>query len=83
MKLNKTILAIGLSGMLSTGLVSCSDFLTIEPLNEIVQDKFWNNESDVENIVMGCYSAMQSQTVIERMIIWGESRSDDMVGGTT
>lgn len=82
MKLKNTILTIGMGGLLSMGLTSCSDFLTIEPLNEIVQDKFWNSESDVENIVMGCYSAMQSQTVIERMIIWGESRSDDMVGGT-
>lgn len=82
MKLKNTILTIGMGGMLSLGLSSCSDFLTIEPLNEIVQDKFWNNESDVENIVMGCYSAMQSQTIIERMIVWGESRSDDMMGGT-
>lgn len=68
--------------MLGMGFTSCSDFLTIDPLNEIVQDKFWNSKSDVENIVMGCYAAMQSQTVIDRMIIWGESRSDNMVGGT-
>ena len=82
MKLKNNILTIGLLGMMGLGMSSCSDFLTIEPLNTIVQDKFWNNESDVENVVMGCYSAMQSQTVIDRMIIWGESRSDDMIGGT-
>lgn len=68
--------------MLGMGFSSCSDFLTIDPLNEIVQDKFWNSKSDVENIVMGCYAAMQSQTIIDRMIVWGESRSDNMVGGT-
>lgn len=82
MKLKNKILTIGVAGVLGMGLTSCSDFLTIEPLNEIVQDKFWNSKSDVENIVMGCYSAMQSQTIIDRMIIWGESRSDNMVGGT-
>ncbi len=82
MKLKNNILTIGLVGMMGFGFSSCSDFLTIEPLNQIVQDKFWNNKSDVENIVMGCYSAMQSQTVIDRMLIWGESRSDDMIGGT-
>lgn len=82
MKLKNNILTIGVAGMLGLGFSSCSDFLTIEPLNEIVQDKFWNSESDVENVVMGCYSAMQSQTVIDRMIIWGEARSDNMVGGT-
>lgn len=75
-------MTIGLVGMMGLGFSSCSDFLTIEPLNEIVQDKFWNSKSDVENIVMGCYSAMQSQTVIDRMIIWGEVRSDNMIGGT-
>lgn len=75
-------MTIGVAGMLGIGFTSCSDFLTIEPLNEIVQDKFWNSKGDVENVVMGCYSAMQSQTIIDRMIIWGESRSDDMVGGT-
>lgn len=82
MKLKNNILTIGIAGILGMGLNSCSDFLTVEPLNQITQDKFWNSESDVENIVMGCYSAMQSQTIIDRMIIWGESRSDDMVGGT-
>ena len=82
MKLKNNILTISMAGMLGLGLSSCSDFLTVEPLNEIVQDKFWNSKNDVENIVMGCYSAMQSQTIIDRMIIWGESRSDDMVGGT-
>lgn len=82
MKLKNKIMTVGVAGMLGMGFTSCSDFLTIEPLNEIVQEKFWNSKGDVENIVMGCYSAMQSQTVIDRMIIWGESRSDDMVGGT-
>lgn len=82
MELKNKIMTIGVASLLGMGFTSCSDFLTIEPLNEIVQDKFWNSKGDVENMVMGCYSAMQSQTVIDRMIIWGESRSDDMVGGT-
>lgn len=82
MKLKKNIFTIGLAGMMGMTFNSCSDFLTIEPLNDIVQDKFWNSESDVENIVMGCYSALQTQTIIDRMIVWGESRSDNMVGGT-
>ena len=62
--------------------VSCSDFLEIAPLETIVLDKFWNEETDVENVVAGCYSAMQSQAVVERMMAWGEFRSDNVVGGT-
>ena len=40
-------------------LCSCSDFLEITPQETIVLDKFWNEEADVENIVAGCYSALQ------------------------
>lgn len=60
---------------------SCSDFLEIESLNDIVLEKFWNEESDVENVLTGCYSAMQSDAVISRMMAWGEFRSDNVVAG--
>ena len=68
--------------MMALGLGSCSDFLEIDPLNDIVLDKFWNEENDVENIVAGCYSGMQNRILIERMIVWGELRSDHLIGGT-
>jgi hypothetical protein len=61
---------------------ACSDFLEIEPKEIIVQGKFWNEEADVENVVAGCYASMQSQAVIDRMMAWGEFRSDNIVGGT-
>lgn len=79
MKLKSNII-IGVAGMMS--LTACSDFLEIESLNEIVLEKFWNEESDVENIVAGCYSGLQSNAVIERMIAWGELRSDNFTSGT-
>ncbi len=61
---------------------SCSDFLEIEPQELIVLNKFWNEEADVENMVAGCYSTMQSEAVVSRMMAWGEFRSDNVVGGT-
>ena len=64
MDIKKNIIRTGLMGLLLTTTVSCSDFLNIGPLNEIVQDKFWNSESDVENIVAGSYSRLQSQAVV-------------------
>ena len=63
-------------------LASCSDFLEITPLETIVLDKFWNEEADVENVIAGCYSSMQEQTVVDRMMTWGEFRSDNIVGAT-
>ncbi|MDT3387902.1 MAG: RagB/SusD family nutrient uptake outer membrane protein [Bacteroidota bacterium] len=82
MILNKRIYKLGWMVALAATLTSCSDFLNVEPLNEIVLEKFWNEESDVENVISGCYSTLQSQACIERMMAWGEFRSDNIVGGT-
>ncbi len=58
---------------------SCNDFLEVESQNIITEEKFWNEKSDVENIIAGCYSAMQSDPVLNRMFIWGEFRSENIV----
>ena len=60
---------------------SCSDFLEIEPRNEIILEKFWNEKADVDGIVAGCYSGLQSEGCIKRMMIWGEARSENVGPG--
>ena len=62
-------------------LTSCSDFLDIEPLNEIVLENFWNEKADVDGIIAGCYSGLQSDALVRRMIIWGEVRSENIGAG--
>ena len=64
------------------GLSSCSDFLEIEPQNEIILEQFWNEKADVDAIIAGCYSGMQSDNVIKRMMVWGEFRSDNIGPGS-
>ena len=64
------------------GLSSCSDFLEIEPQNEIILEKFWNEKADVNTILAGCYSGMQEGNVIKRMMVWGEFRSDNIGPGS-
>lgn len=59
-------------------MTSCSDFLEIEPLNEIILDKFWTEKADVDGIIAGCYSGLQNQDVVKRMMVWGEFRSDNI-----
>ena len=63
-------------------LTGCSDFLEIEPQNEIILEKFWNEKADVDAIIAGCYSGMQSENVITRMMVWGEFRSDNIGPGS-
>ena len=62
-------------------MTSCSDFLEIEPLNEIVLENFWNEKADVDGIIAGCYSGLQADALVRRMIIWGEARSENIGAG--
>ena len=72
---------MGLMGLMGTVISGCSDFLDIEPLNEIVLEKFWNEKADVDGIIAGCYSGMQDDAIVRRMIIWGEARSENLAAG--
>ena len=62
-------------------LGSCADFLEIKPQSEIILEDFWNEKADVENVAIGCYSALQRDAVMQRMIIWGEARSENVQSG--
>ena len=72
---------IGAACMAGT-LASCSDFLEIKSQNEIILEDFWKDEADVEAIIAGCYTAMQSDAAVRRMIVWGEARTDNVQTGT-
>jgi hypothetical protein len=86
MKIMNTKIYKGFLGVLGIlgglGLTGCSDFLEIEPQNEIILEKFWNEKADVDAIIAGCYSGMQSENVIKRMMVWGEFRSDNIGPGS-
>ena len=75
MKNIKSLLLAALVGLSST---SCNDFLELEPLNDIVLENFWTDKSDVESVLLGAYSALESSDCLLRMLIWGEMRSDNM-----
>ena len=69
------------SFLFSVALASCSDFLEIKQMNEIILEDFWNEKTDVENVVTGCYAEMLENGIRERMMVWGEGRSDNVAGG--
>ena len=37
--------------ILALAMTSCSDFLEVDPLNDITLEKFWNEKNDVDNVV--------------------------------
>ena len=61
--------------------LSCSDFLDIQPMNDVVLENYWTKKSDVTSVLMGCYESLQSEDCVTRMGLWGESRSDNMIIG--
>lgn len=63
------------------GFSSCSDFLDIEPRNLVILEQFWNEKTDVDNTVAGCYEGLQSINAVVRLMAWGEFRSDNITVG--
>lgn len=61
------------------GLSSCD--IDMLPLNEVVLENFWTNKDDVESVVNSCYAAAMSSAYVERLLVWGEDRSDNVVAG--
>ena len=76
-------LSIVLSVLLVFGLESCSNWLDIKPESEIVLEDFWQTESQATAVLAGGYRGLVSDPVIERMIVWGELRSDNMQAGSS
>ena len=64
-------------------LTSCSDYLDLKPLNDVVLENYWTKKSDVTSVLMGCYESLYSEDCITRMGLWGEARSDNMVIGVS
>lgn len=82
MKMNNIFKMLLLAAATQTCLSSCDDFLSIEPENDIVLEKYWTAEGDVNSVLNACYAQLESSACINRMIVWGELRSDNMVDGS-
>lgn len=76
MKIYKGLL-IAACGFLTLGTMSCDDFLTIHPSNEITEEQFWEDKTDLESGIRGCWRQFITSDVMQRLVIWGECRSDN------
>ena len=72
----KTLL-VSACAFFTLGTTSCDDFLTIYPSNEITEEQFWEDRTDLESGIRGCWKQFISQDIMERMVVWGECRSDN------
>ena len=58
-------------------ITSCEDYLTITPTSSIVEEEFWQDKNDLENALFGCYKSMTDEAFLNKVIYWGEMRSDN------
>lgn len=79
MKSIKYLLIASVAALATTG---CNKFLSIEPLNDIVLENYWTEKADVTSVLNSCYAQLESSECLQRMVLWGESRSDNMQAGS-
>ena len=60
-------------------LVSCVDTIIL-PDDKTVDEDFWKTKEQVATMVTAAYSAMASNDVMVRLIVWGEFRTDEVLG---
>ena len=74
----KTLALVAFVAMTS----SCEDFLTIYPTDKVVLEDFWKTKNDVQNMVANSYGMMLEKSFLDRLVVWGELRADNVVEGT-
>ncbi|MBO7468455.1 MAG: RagB/SusD family nutrient uptake outer membrane protein [Bacteroidaceae bacterium] len=82
MKNSFKILSIATVATLALFMSGCQDFLTIYPTDKVVLENYWKNKEDVQNMVANSYRKMTEKSFLDRLIVWGELRSDDVCEGT-
>ncbi|MDR1527607.1 MAG: RagB/SusD family nutrient uptake outer membrane protein [Dysgonamonadaceae bacterium] len=70
---------IFLMGLAVLSLVSCNEWLNLEPEDGVIRDRFWKTKEETQSAVMGCYTSLMEVDMMRRYFVWGEMRAE-MVG---
>lgn len=60
---------------------SCNNWLSVKPQDGIIRDNYWQNKEQLKAAVIGCYSSLLDNTLVQNLFVWGELRAD-MVAST-
>jgi len=72
-----------LSLLIFSVLQGCTTWLDIKPENEVVLEDFWQTESQATSVLSASYRGLLEDACVERMFVWGELRSDNVVEGNS
>lgn len=77
-KIYTKLLLAGSLVLMSGSLASCDDFLTVLPTNQLPEESFWQDKADLEGVRAGAYAQLAGGSVTNRILYWGEIRSDNL-----
>lgn len=77
-KLYTTLLLAGSMFVLSGSLTSCDDFLTLLPTDQLPEENFWQDKSDLDGVRAGAYDQLAQSSQTTKILQWGELRSDNL-----
>lgn len=82
--LKKTMMILGATLFVfhSSLLVSCID-TNVLPADKTIEEDFWKTKADVQLMVIGAYKKMVATDALNRMMLWGELRSDELTVNET
>ena len=82
--LKKTMMTLGAALLVlhSSLLVSCID-TNVLPADKTIEEDFWKTKADVQLMVIGAYKKMVAADALNRMMLWGELRSDELTVNET
>ena len=69
---------MGVVTMVALLFTACEDYLTLLPTDSIPEENFWESKGDVNNVRAAAYSQMRTSGVTDRILYWGEFRSDNL-----
>ncbi|WP_139955802.1 RagB/SusD family nutrient uptake outer membrane protein [Flavicella sediminum] len=77
--MKKNILKIITVITISLIMPSCSDYLELEPKDNLIQQEFWKSKEQVSAAVAGCYASMNQADFTSKALLWGELRAEMLV----
>ena len=58
-------------------MASCVDTV-VEPVEKTIAEDYWKEQDDVTMMLAGAYKDLTTSAVIDRFLVWGELRSDNV-----
>ena len=64
--------------LMGGAMTSCDDYLTLLPTDQLPEENFWQDKSDLDGVRAGAYSQLAKASQTEKILQWGELRSDNL-----